>query len=79
MSLKSGSESHGVPAVSGGEPAGAVDPHSSTVPGESAGGDAGHAATWAAEIRRRVEELRSGRVKPILGERVFEELETLLR
>ncbi len=43
------------------------------------GEDAGHAAAWAAEIQSRVEELRSGKVRPISGERVFEELETLLR
>jgi hypothetical protein len=45
------------------------------VPGE----DAGHEAAWAVEIHRRVEELRSGKVKPILGEKVFEELETLFQ
>ena len=34
---------------------------------------------WAEEIERRVAELRSGKVKPIPGEQVFDELEDLLR
>ncbi len=29
---------------------------------------------WAVEVERRVEELRSGRVKPIPGKRVFAEI-----
>jgi len=48
------------------------DPHES-------GEDADHAAAWAEEIERRVAELRSGKVKPIPGEQVFDELEGLLR
>jgi putative addiction module component (TIGR02574 family) len=34
---------------------------------------------WAEEIRRRVEELRSGAVQPIPGEQVFAELKDLFR
>jgi putative addiction module component (TIGR02574 family) len=34
---------------------------------------------WAAEIRRRVEDLRSGAVQTIPGEQVFEELKDLFR
>lgn len=34
---------------------------------------------WAVEIRRRVDELRSGAVQTIPGEQVFEELKDLLR
>ena len=34
---------------------------------------------WAEEIERRVADLRSGKVKPIPGEQVFDELEDLLR
>lgn len=34
---------------------------------------------WAEEIERRVAELRSGKVKPIPGDQVFDELEDLLR
>ncbi len=32
---------------------------------------------WADEVRRRVEDLRSGKVRPIPGEDVFKELESL--
>ncbi|MET0395419.1 MAG: addiction module protein [Longimicrobiaceae bacterium] len=79
MRLKPGSEAHGVPTASGGESASAVDVQSCAIPGESSGEDDGHAAAWAAEIQRRVEELRSGKVQPIPGEKVFEELKTFLR
>ena len=35
---------------------------------------------WAVEAERRVEELRSGKVKPIAGEEVFKEIrENLLK
>lgn len=34
---------------------------------------------WAEEIRQRVEDLRSGKVKPIPGEEVFDELKDLFR
>lgn len=34
---------------------------------------------WAEEIRRRVEELRTGGVEPIPGEQVFAELKSLFR
>lgn len=78
MSLKPGSKAHGVP-TSGGESAGEVDfdrpLYQASLPEE----DAGHEAAWAAEIYRRVEDLRSGKVKPIPGEQVFDELEDLLR
>jgi hypothetical protein len=43
-------------------------------------GDAGHAAAWAAEFHRRGGlALRNGKVKPVPGERVFEELKTFFR
>ncbi len=58
-----------------GEPQGGAQGRPLASPGE----DAGHEAAWAAEIHRRVEELRSGKVKPIPGEKVFEELETLFQ
>lgn len=41
--------------------------------------DAAVEQAWADEIERRVAELRSGVVKPIPGEQVFEELEDLFR
>ena len=41
--------------------------------------DAAIEQAWAEEIRRRVEELRTGRVQPIPGEQVFAELEDLFR
>ncbi|HEX7238809.1 MAG TPA: addiction module protein [Longimicrobiaceae bacterium] len=41
--------------------------------------DAGIEQAWAEEIRRRVEDLRSGRVQPVPGEQVFEELKSLFR
>jgi putative addiction module component (TIGR02574 family) len=34
---------------------------------------------WAVEIERRVAELRSGKVQPVPGEQVFEELSALFR
>jgi putative addiction module component (TIGR02574 family) len=34
---------------------------------------------WAEEIERRVADLRSGKVKPIPGEQVFDELKDLFR
>ena len=34
---------------------------------------------WAEEIERRVGELRSGKVQPIPGEQVFEELKDLFQ
>ena len=34
---------------------------------------------WLVEVRRRVAELRSGSVKPVPGEQVFEELKDLTR
>lgn len=34
---------------------------------------------WAEEVRRRVEEVRSGAVETIPGEEVFRELESLYR
>lgn len=79
MSLKPSSEVHGVPAASGGSSAGVVDIQSSAIPGDATGEDADHVAAWAAEIHRRVEELRSGKVRAIPGEQVFDELEDLLR
>jgi putative addiction module component (TIGR02574 family) len=36
-------------------------------------------ALWAAEAERRVNEIESGKVKPILGEQVFKELQKRLR
>jgi putative addiction module component (TIGR02574 family) len=41
--------------------------------------DAAVERAWAAEIRRRVDELHSGRVQTIPGEQVFEELKDLFR
>jgi len=35
--------------------------------------------SWRVEVRRRVEELRSGAVPSIPGEQVFQELDELLR
>ena len=52
-------------------------PHDSDPNGD---GEAAACETaWAEEIRRRVEGWRAGRVKPIPGERVFEELKDLFR
>lgn len=36
-------------------------------------------SAWAEEIERRVADFRSGKVKPIPGEQVFDELKDLFR
>ena len=41
--------------------------------------DTGIERAWAAEIERRVAEVRTGAVQPIPGEQVFEELKDLYR